>query len=86
MFGDSEYEALMRLLVLFVPEVELYLLTRGFTRAEKKWFGGMTMQEIREAMTTQRLCMSGPDFHSHWQTACWIIGKRMERSAKKSLS
>lgn len=78
MFGSSEYEALMRLLVFFVPEKELWLLTRSFSGAEKKWLRSMTMQEIREFYVDS--------FDSHWRLACWIIRKRMERSAKKSLS
>ena len=87
LFGSSEYEALMRLLVLFVPEIDLYLLMRSnsreelrLSRKEKKRLRNMTVQEIMEIRYWDN------DFHSHWKTACWIIRKRMERSAKKSLS
>lgn len=80
-FGPSEYECMLRLLVKFIPELKAYVPFYPFTEEEKPLLPGISVEELLKVDNE----FAGK-FHPQWQTACWILKKRMEVLMKKRSS
>ena len=78
LFGSSDYECMLRLLVEFIPELKAYVPFYPFTEEEKPLLPGISVEELLKVDNE----FAGK-FHPQWQTACWILKKRMEVLLKK---
>lgn len=81
LFGSSEYACMIRLLVEFLPEVDQYVPTCAVTKEEKPRLPGISVEELLKVDNE----FAGL-FHPQWQTACWILKKRMDVLVKKHSS